>query len=135
MDNLKRLSLLSEAEIADLYARPAFNQNEQDLYFEMTRAELEILDQFGTIKTKTYFILQLAYFKAKNQFFTFEFEDTSKDVAYVSSKFFKKENMVLQGSITRQCISHQKQLILDLCGYQGWSVKQATKVEVIFVNY
>jgi hypothetical protein len=71
MNKLKRLSLLPEPEIADLYARPIFNQNEQRLYFEMNQNELDALNQFGSIKTKVYFILQLAYFKAKHQFFTF----------------------------------------------------------------
>jgi hypothetical protein len=35
MNKLKRLSLLPEPEIADLYARPIFNHNEQLLYFEL----------------------------------------------------------------------------------------------------
>lgn len=68
MANLKRIYLLPEAEIADLYARPVFNKSEQSLYFEMNQAELDLLRQFGTTRTKVYFILQLAYFKAKNQF-------------------------------------------------------------------
>ncbi len=65
MNNLKRLYLLSDAEIDDLYTRPIFNHNERLLYFEMNQGELNALDQFGTLKTKMYFILQLAYFKAK----------------------------------------------------------------------
>ena len=88
MTNLKRIYLLPEAEIADLYARPVFNQNEQQLYFELTQVELDTLGQFGTIKTKVHFILQLAYFKAKNQFFTFTFDDVRADVDYVLAKFF-----------------------------------------------
>ncbi|WP_342221187.1 hypothetical protein [Candidatus Fukatsuia endosymbiont of Tuberolachnus salignus] len=51
--------------------------------FEMNQVELDKLSQFGTLKTKIYFILQLAYFKAKNQFFIFVFEDVLADVAYV----------------------------------------------------
>ena len=71
MTNLKRIYLLPEAEIAALYARPVFNQIEQQLYFELNQVELNILSQFGTIKTKVYFILQLAYFKAKPIFHFF----------------------------------------------------------------
>ena len=40
MTNLKRIYLLSEAEIADLYARPDFNSDERKLYFAMTPEEL-----------------------------------------------------------------------------------------------
>jgi hypothetical protein len=53
MPNLKRIYLIPEAEIADLYARPVFNQNEQKLYFDLNQGELDLLKQFGTIKTKT----------------------------------------------------------------------------------
>ncbi|HHU0101980.1 TPA: DUF4158 domain-containing protein, partial [Legionella pneumophila] len=127
MTNLKRIYLLPEAEIADLYARPVFNKNEQSLYFEMNQAELDLLRQFGTKRTKVSFILQLAYFKAKNQFFTFKF-DVKSDVRYILDKFFKKEETLL-GSITRQCVSEQKQKILTLFNYQDWSAKQSTLIE------
>ncbi|WP_339058378.1 DUF4158 domain-containing protein [Candidatus Regiella endosymbiont of Tuberolachnus salignus] len=126
---LKRIYLLPEAEITDLYARPLFNQDEQRLYFEMSQGELDKLSQFGTLKTKIYFILQLAYFKTKNQFFTFVFEDVLADVAYVLAKFFKKTDPIFQGSITRQRIRQQKQIILSLFNYQDWSVKQAILIE------
>jgi len=129
MMNLKRIYLLPEAEIADLYARPIFNQNEQQLYFDLNQVELNILGQFGTIKTKVYFMLQLAYFKAKNQFFTFTFDDVLVDVEYVLAKFFKKTDAVFQGSITRKRINQQKQIILNLFEYQDWSVEQAIQVE------
>jgi hypothetical protein len=129
MTNLKRIYLLPEAEIADLYARPIFNQNEQQLYFELNQVELNILSQFGTVKTKVYFILQLGYFKAKNQFFTFSFEDVRADVEYVLTKFFKKTEQTFQGTITRQRISYQKQIILNLFDYKDWLAEQALLVE------
>lgn len=129
MSNLKRLYLLSEAEISDLYARPVFNRDEQQLYFEMNQNEWDALSQFGTIKTKVYFILQLAYFKAKNQFFNFAFDEVHSDVGYVLAKFFKKSNKILHGSITRQRVSQQKQIILRLFNYQDWSSDQADLIE------
>ncbi len=58
MRNINRLYLLPDAEIMDLYARPIFNNNEQILYFTMSRSELDALDQFRTRKTKVYFMLQ-----------------------------------------------------------------------------
>ena len=129
MTNLKRFYLLPEAEVTDLYERPNFNKNEQQLYFEMNQVELDKLAQFGTIKTKVYFILQLAYFKAKNQFFTFEFDDVRADVDYVLSKFFKKTDKILQANITRQRIRQQKQVVLKLFDYQDWSMEQAIIIE------
>ncbi|MFI4919584.1 MAG: DUF4158 domain-containing protein [Legionellales bacterium] len=107
----------------------AWYSNEQQLYFDLNQFELDIMGQFGTIKTKVYFILQLAYFKAKNQFFTFTFDDVRADVEYVLAKFFKKTDAVFQGSITRKRINQQKQIILNLFEYQNWSVEQAIQVK------
>lgn len=129
MTNLKRIYLLPESEIADLYARPIFNQNEQQLYFDLNQVKLDLLGQLGTVKTKVYFILQLAYFKAKNQFFTFTFDDVQADAQYVLAKFFKKTTIVFQGSITRKRINQQKQIILNLFEYQDWSVEQSIQIE------
>ncbi len=129
MTNLKRIYLLPDAEILDLYARPVFNQHEQQLYFEFTQNQLDILGQFGTVKTKVHFLLQLAYFKAKNQFFTFTFDHVQDDVDYVLAKFFKKTDVVLEGSITRQRVNQQKHIILTLFDYQAWSVTLANQIE------
>lgn len=124
MTNLKRLSLLSEPEIANLYARPDFNSDERELYFAMNQVELDVLSHYSTTKTRVSFILQLAYFKAKHQFFNFNFEDVQADVEYILSNLFKITDLVLRGSITRQCLSMQKQDILNLFDYQDCSAKQ-----------
>ena len=98
MNNIKRIYLLPDAEIDDLYERPIFNKNEQLLYFEMTQAELDVLEQFRNLKTKVYLILQLSYFKAKNQFFTFQFEEVISDVEYVLLTFFNKTGTSCQSA-------------------------------------
>ena len=86
MSNLKRIYLLSEAEIEELYARPIFAQKEQELYFELNQAELNKLDQLSSLKTRLYFILQLGYFKAKHQFFTFNLEEVKGDAEWGSTR-------------------------------------------------
>ena len=124
MTNIKRFYLLTESEITDLYARPDFNSDERKLYFEMNQAELDAMRHYSTTKTRVSFILQLAYFKAKHQFFNFEFEDVSSDVKYVLSKFFKITDAKLLGKITRLRLSMQKQVILNLFYYQDFSAEQ-----------
>lgn len=128
MTNIKRFYLLSESEVTDLYARPDFNSDERELYFEMNQAELDAMRHYSTTKTRVSFILQLAYFKAKHQFFNFEFEDVRSDVEYVLSKFFKITDAKLLGRITRLRLSMQKQVILNLFGYQDFSAKQSDLV-------
>jgi hypothetical protein len=123
-----RLQLLTEAEIEDLYARPDFNVAERDLYFSMNQQELDALGQYSTIKTRVAFILQLGYFKAKQQFFAFTFDDVRDDVAYIIAKYYEFKKATLS-NIVRQVLSKQKNVILNLFGYQDWLLTQASLVD------
>lgn len=58
----KRVQLLPDIEIADLYAIPEFNHSERQLYFTLTPQEASILNHYSNIRTRIYFILQLGYF-------------------------------------------------------------------------
>lgn len=129
MANLKRLYLLSEAEIDELYSRPIFNQEERRLYFDLNRNELDALEQLTTTKTRLYFILQLGYFKAKHQFFTFNLDEVKDDVAFLLQHFFQETNLEMEGCIARNSISMQKQMILKLFEYTEWSSQQALITE------
>lgn len=79
----KRIQLLSGYEIADIYNRPDFNNDERELYFSINdKRELDLLNQYSNIKTRVYFILQIGYFKAKQQFYKFNLEDVITDAKY-----------------------------------------------------
>ncbi|MFU7598309.1 DUF4158 domain-containing protein [Legionella pneumophila] len=130
MANLKRLYLLSEAEIDELYARPIFNQEERGLYFDLNKAELDALEHLTTTKTRLYFILQLGYFKAKHQFFTFNLDEVKDDVTFLLNHFFHEPDLEMVGCIARNSISLQKQMILTLFDYKEWSSQQALITEI-----
>ena len=98
MPSIKRIYLLSETEIADVYARPDFNQCEKELYFTLNTRELDILNRYSNIRTRVYFILQLGYFKAKQRFFNFNFEDVLTDVEYILSKHSDDSKTILYRS-------------------------------------
>lgn len=130
MTNIKRIYILSEAEIADIYSRPEFSSAERELYFAMNPIELDALNQYSAAKTRIYFILQLAYFKAKQQFFTFKFEDVKNDVNHILSKVLKIANITLPERITRQTLNQQRQVILNSFAIQDWSARQAELTEI-----
>jgi len=124
MANIKRISLLSETEINDIYARPDFNHHERKLYFTMNSREYDILSRYSNTRTRVYFVLQLGYFKAKHQFFKFNIEDVRVDVEYILANFFNHAVHNLSGCISRNYIDEQKRDILMLFGYQDWSSKK-----------
>ncbi len=120
MENSKRIHLLSDTEVAELYVRPEFNIDEQTLYFTLNDAEQAVLDRYANTRTRTYFILQLGYFKAKQQFFKFNFEDVIDDTKFVIQTHFGKSAVPLSGGISRDYTRLQKQQILDLLDYRDW---------------
>ena len=121
MDNAKRIQLLTEAEISNLYDKPDFTADERELFFTVSKLELDKMAQYHNVRTRVYFILQLGYFKAKQQLFRFSFEDVIDDTKFILQKFFDQTNKHWQGSLSRNSLRSQKQIILDLFDYQDWS--------------
>jgi hypothetical protein len=122
MDSSKRIQLLSHTEVNELYARPEFNTHEQQLYFTLNPSERDALTQFSNTKTRLYFILQLGYFKAKQQFFTFSLKDVKDDVRFIVITYYgESASMSLTGSLSRDYIRIQRQVILSLYGYRNWT--------------
>lgn len=122
MDSTKRIQLLSNTEVDELYAKPAFNAHEQRLYFTLNPSERDALRQFSNTKTRIYFILQLGYFKAKQQFFNFSLEDVKDDVKFIVDTYYSESAPVsLTGRLSRDYIRIQRQIILSLFDYRNWS--------------
>ena len=63
----KRLYLLDAAEVAALYDRPVFTDEERAYYFSLTPAETTLMQTFTDGAVQAFFVLQLGYFKAKRR--------------------------------------------------------------------
>lgn len=128
MNDSKRPQLLPEAEVNELYARPVFNKEERKLYFELTAQEKQLTNLYTATKTRIYFILQLGYFKAKQQFFKFNFEDVPDDVEYITNQYFEG-TIQFSGCVSRNVISTQKDKILSQFSYKAWNPTQRKLIE------
>lgn len=127
---IKRIHLLSDTEVQDLYALPKFSANEQELYFTLNKSEQTALDRYTKIKTRVYFILQLGYFKAKQQFFNFDFENAQHDTRFILRSYYRsRTDLTLVGRLSRNYTSAQKQAILALFNYRDWSSRYEHQVE------
>ena len=71
VENSTRIGILNQSEINELYEIPKFTDDERRWYFELHGSEPELLKLSVSRKTKVDAILQLGYFKAKNQFFNY----------------------------------------------------------------
>ena len=83
----KRLKILDEGEVAALFARPGFTDEERQEYFSLSPVENAALKDLA-IKSRIYCILQLGYFKARQQFFALNVDDVRDDLSYICRLHF-----------------------------------------------
>jgi len=116
-----RIILLSNAEIDELYSLPNFNKKDKETFFALSNSDYKLLDQYRTQKLKLYFILQLGYFRATQQFYNFKFDDVVDDVSYLINKYFNPSKSTLNNKPHRKSIKDQQNIILNLYDYIDWS--------------
>jgi Domain of unknown function (DUF4158) len=114
----KRLSILDDHEIDDLYGLPRFTPDERQLYFTLTTAEQAACRRFRSLPSQLSFILQLGYFKAKHLFFTFTFAEVADDVASIFARHFPADSRITFASPTSPTLAHQRTVILELFSYR-----------------
>lgn len=88
----KRIKILSEAEINDLYSLPKFTLEEKIVFFTLNKKERQFVEKIPDISSKVHAILQLGYFKVKGRLFSFNYEDVQQDLDYVLTQHFTIQN-------------------------------------------
>jgi hypothetical protein len=79
----KRLRILGAEEIEALYGRPRFTPEERQEYWTFSPPEKAALEQFHSLSSRLYCLLQLGYFKARQLFFVFSLRNVEEDVRYL----------------------------------------------------
>lgn len=112
----KRLTILSEEDIASIYKLPRFTEEEQFEYFNLSQPEQALVNHFHTLKARLYCSLQLGYFKASQQFFVFALEEVMNDAHYVQAKYYP--NFTLSDlNLSKGTRLKQQQAILKHFGF------------------
>jgi hypothetical protein len=106
-----------------LYGKPHFTPDERVDYFSLTHPEKEVLQEFRSVRSKTYFILQLGYFKAKHLFFTFDLHETQEDILHILEHYFNHATTNNPNLLNKRTRLKQQQLILKLCQYRNCDAK------------
>lgn len=112
-----RLSILTRAEIDELYALPRFTDEDRHTYFELGNAEQQLV-RARTLPVAVHLILQLGYFKARFQFFHYDPPAVADDLRYIVARHFPDEAppaIAIPSAPTRRALQHS---ILDLFGFR-----------------
>lgn len=130
--NAKRIQLLPQVEVEELYSRPVFTEFERWQYFSLTPQELVSFSTFRNVKTRLIFALQVGYFRAKQQFFDFNIEDVHDDVEFILNKYFSGTRVypsLPKGTMHYESMNKQHKLILSLFQYNPWSLSIKSVVQ------
>ena len=106
---------------------PVFNEADRWRYFDMSPVEMASA-QARTHALGMFQTLELGYFKAKRQFFTFQVMDVQADLRHIADRHFwgiDTKELQLPVAKTRARI---QQNILALCAYQAFDGAAATEL-------
>jgi len=122
----KRLKILEADEIEAVFGLPVFDDDDRALYFSLLPPEKALLSQLHGHKSYIYYILQLGYFKARQQFFVFDLEQVAADANYVHQTHFPGYTL-RDLAISKVTRLRQQRLIMQLlnyrsCGDEEWGL-------------
>jgi TnpA family transposase len=115
----KLLTVFSYAEQEALYGLPDFDDSQRLEYLALTESELALASGRPGLHAQVHCILQIGYFKAKNAFFRFEWNEVEDDYAFVLSRYFHGEPFEPK-AITKHEYYTQRERIAKLFGYRLW---------------
>jgi len=99
---MSRLTILNKAEYNALYEFPEFSIEDRVEKFSLDYEDYEILNSFEDIPQKISYVLQLGYFKAKQYFFNFSFQQARDDVWFIINSYYPGEKFPKKRISSRQ---------------------------------
>lgn len=114
----KRLSILSNKEIQNIYGLPQLSHEERIKLFSLNTLEKKELGHYRLLRAQIYFILQLGYFKAKKMFFNFSFNDVQNDIQFILQNNFPGIYNLEGSRLTHKPRSKQQRRILKLLNFK-----------------
>jgi TnpA family transposase len=125
LSKTKRLSILTDAEITNLFSRPQFTEEERINRFELLPEEQGILSMNLSIETKVDAIIRFGYFKQTSQFFSFTLQEVAEDVQHVVERYFP-EAVLAKQRLGHEAKLRSQQWVLNTTGFQLFNTAKHT---------
>ena len=116
----KRLSILTPDEVYSIFKLPVFSDEEREVYFTLSDKERSHYQTLRGSSSKLYFLLQLGYFKAKNQFFAFSWQEITKDRKYLIRRYALLKSEVSKELPVKNTKMALQKTILDILKYRNF---------------
>jgi len=119
----KRLTILIDSEIKDLYGPPKYSIEEQRLYFALNDDEEQAISSIRNRSHKCFFIVLLGYFKSKPVVLSPSFGEVEADLKFIAKELYSGFG-IRRFSLTQKQKDRFYQKIFDLVGHQKWDLSQ-----------
>ena len=121
--NSKRLTILHEAEITDLYGIPKLSLEEKRVSFALNDPEQDVIKSIRARNHKCYAIALLGYFKIKPIQLNPTYKELKEDLTFIAEEYFP------QFKVPRFRVSSKQKTriygkILSLQNFEAWEAKQ-----------
>jgi TnpA family transposase len=113
----KRITILSESEINELYSLPKFTNKEREEYFSLDDDILQEVRRMRKSASALYLILLLGYFRAKPVALSFQFNDVKDDLEYIRDTYFPNR-MIPKQDLPK---STKHKLMAKMLSFVGYS--------------
>ncbi len=120
MSKGKRLSILSDAEIEELYSPPVFSESDRQFFFTLNDREWEIINRIRDRKHRVVTTVLLGYFKSKPILLNPSFKSMQADLSFVSELYFK-DLKYRRFSLKGDQKSRLYERVLSLLGVSNWN--------------
>ena len=120
MSKGKRLSILTKAEIEELYSPPVFSASDQRFFFALNDREFEVINRIRDRKHRVVAIALLGYFKSKPILLNPNFKSMQADLSFISGLYFK-DLKYRRFSLKADQKSRLYERVLLLLGVSNWN--------------
>jgi TnpA family transposase len=111
------LEILTSDETEELFGLPRFTEDDRRIYFDFGPGELHAAAAY-TFALAPHFLLQLGYFRAKQQFFVYDQEVIREDLRYIVDRYFLGADPARVKIPARATRRAQQEVILRLTRYR-----------------
>jgi hypothetical protein len=125
--NGKRITILTAAEVKELYSLPKFTAIERKNAFYLTEESEAIVNSFRQLETKAYHILLQGYFRENPILFAFHFRQVQEDLSYIMETYFPGKKPP-RGTLSKKMISRLHQKLLHSNGFHKFNVSWKEKL-------
>ena len=115
----KRIEILSDSEISELYSVPAMTESDRQYFFSLNDSELAIFESRDSVQMKVYFVLLLGYFKFKPITWNFTLSQVKDDLDYILQLYLPNKKLPRKG-LSRPQKTRIYQLVFELEGYRSF---------------